>query len=190
MTELDTRDPAMLDAVADLALSLDVRHVPADQRTRGGFLSLPLTFGPNTVAQLATLPSVVARGDAGAPVGFMLASEPVADSPSPIVRQLLLTFARSAHGHRNCALYGPVGVAASHQGQGLAATMFADLLKRMQGSGKEVLVGFVDTSNVPSLGLHTHKLGFEVIGQFEVQDRQFVAIMFDRTRVPSELAGD
>jgi ribosomal protein S18 acetylase RimI-like enzyme len=175
----DTRDATLVQEVADLALSLDFRNMSDEQKASGGFLTLPPTFGPAMVRQLASLPSVVARGADGKPAGFMLASLPVENSPSPVLQELTRTFARSEHGRRPWAVYGPIGVGATFQGQGIAPRMFGQLRAQFEGSGLEVLVGFVDARNTASLKLHTGKLGFATVGEFEVNGRSYVAIMYD-----------
>lgn len=175
---VDVDNTAQIENIAELALSLDVRNVAPELRDSGSYLTLPPTFGPATVRQLASLPSVVAVGDDGKTAGFMLASEPHADTPSPVLRGLQAVVQNSELRNMRWAIYGPVGVATTHQGQGMASKLFRSLLDEFARTDKQAIVGFVDLRNRPSLAFHEKKLGFEKFGEFEVNGQKYAAIQY------------
>lgn len=183
---LDTTHGRTLQDVSELALSLDIRNRSPEQVARGGFLTLPPDFGPESVRRMASLPSVLALDERGRAAGFMLMSEPQADSPSPVVRAMVKAFQEGRQESKQpWAVYGPIGVGEAHQGKGLAPMMFQQLAQQAREAGKQTLVGFIDNRNKASMGLHTAKLGFELAGEFLVNDNAYSVIVYPLVSQPA-----
>ena len=175
---VDLGNAAQVANIAALALSLDKRNVPLEKQASGSYLTLPGNFSPATLPLFATLPSVVAVGDDGETAGFMLASEPNPNSPSLVLQGLHALVQDSDLRDLRLGVYGPIGVAATHQGQGVASKLFDSLKEEFAHTDKQALVGFVDARNVPSLSLHEKKLKFTEFGRFKALDQEYVAIQY------------
>lgn len=175
---VDLGNPTQVANIAALALSLDKRNAPLEQQDSGRYLTLPLNFSPATLPLFASLPSVVAVGDDGETAGFMLASEPNPNSPSLVLQGLHALVQDSDLRDMRLGVYGPIGVAATHQGQGVAKTLFDSLKEQFAHTDKQALVGFVDARNVPSLSLHEKKLDFTEFGRFMAVGQEYVAIQY------------
>ena len=124
---------------------------------RGGLLSvrLPGTF---IEAALDDLPQIVARRN-GKIVGYLLAGSRGVHVHTPIVQAMF----RAYPGSRDAYVYGPICVAESERGHGLATALFAELCERLPG---RECVAFVRRDNTASLQAHL-KMGMKDVASFE-----------------------
>src|SRR5215217_2634308 len=133
----------------DVATAEDIPGILAlqDPNTidRGGGLSVRQTadWFKRTMLEM---PIIVARRD-GKVVGYVLATSLAVKANVAIVQALLRHFPAAA----DCYLYGPVCVAATERGNGLARAMFAELKSRVPG---RPAMTFIRADNAPSLQAH------------------------------------
>jgi L-amino acid N-acyltransferase YncA len=119
---------------------------------------------------MSEMPIVVARRD-GVVVGYALATSVAAKSHVGIVHTMLRAFpARS-----NCYLYGPVCVAESERGNGLAGMMYQEMRKRLPG---RTGMSFVRSDNMPSLKAN-RKMGKRELGEFLHDGDTYIVFAFD-----------
>jgi hypothetical protein len=134
---------------------------------RGG--ALTGTLRREAVAQtIGMLPNVVARRNETV-VGFVLAWEKTCFK-HPVVEAMLEAYP----GSPNAYVYGPVCVAVSERGKGLANAMFrklCDLLPSREG------ILFINASNEPSLRAH-RKMGMRMTGRFMHAGRTFLIFAY------------
>ena len=100
---------------------------------------------------------VVGRRD-GKVVGYVLGTSLAAKAHVAIIQTMLHDF-QAPH---NCYLYGPVCVAETERGNGLAAELFNVLQTHM---GSRPAMTFVRADNAPSLQAH-RKMGMRELGTF------------------------
>ena len=143
-----------------LATSVDIAGILElqDQNlsSRGGTLSVALSreWFERT---LTDMPVIVARSE-GRVVGFLVSSSFVAFAQVPVVEAML----RVHSGSKGAYIYGPICVAHSERGCGLAARLFAAL--RMQLTGREGVL-FIRRDNAASLRAHL-RMGMQEVGEF------------------------
>jgi L-amino acid N-acyltransferase YncA len=106
---------------------------------------------------LADMPVIVARRDDRV-VGYLVSSPFSAHAQVPIVHAMLLAYPNSPGGY----LFGPICVAESDRGQGLAHALFAVL--RAQLPGREG-IAFIRRDNAASLKAH-RKMGMQEVAAF------------------------
>src|ERR1700746_2648736 len=123
---------------------------------RGGLLSvrLPDTF---IEAALDDLPQIVARRDCKI-VAYLLAGSRGLHAQTPIIQAMF----RAYPGLHDAYVYGPICVAESERGHGLATALFAKL--REQLPGREC-VAFIRCDNASSLRAH-QKMGMKDVASF------------------------
>jgi len=141
----------------------------ANQPDRGGTLSARLGRA-QLLAMLADLPTIVARrGDAI--VGYLLAASTATVAAVPVVRAMLVAYA----GKPDAYVYGPIVVAESERGRGLAQRLFESLRTRLPG--REGIL-FIRADNSASLRAH-EKMGVVPRGTFRHNDREFVVLSYE-----------
>jgi L-amino acid N-acyltransferase YncA len=135
---------------------------------RGGGLSFRQSaeWFKNTMAEM---PIVVTRRE-GMVVGYVLATSMAAKAHVPIVQAMLRAFPPPP----GCYLYGPVCVADTERGRGLAAAMFEELKACL--SGRPAMT-FIRADNAPSLQAH-RKMGMRELGQFLSEGVPHVAFAY------------
>ena len=116
---------------------------------RGGGLSVRQTADWFKRSMLE-MPIVVGRRD-GKVVGYVLSTSLAAKAHVAIVQAMLRTFPAPP----DCYLYGPVCVAETERGRGLAQIMFEALRTRLPG---RPAMTFIRADNAPSLQAH-RKMG-------------------------------
>jgi L-amino acid N-acyltransferase YncA len=139
---------------ADIAGILELQE--QNQANRGGTLSvaLPRAWFEKTLAEM---PVIVARSNERV-VGFLVSSTLAAYAGVAVVEAMLQVYPA-----RNGAyVYGPICVAASERGRGLAEQLFAAL--RLQLPGREGIL-FIRRDNVASLKAHL-KMGVREVAEF------------------------
>ena len=172
--------------MTDLMLSLDISRLTAKQK-ESGYLTLPPGFNVGTLRKMGDLKTVAMKDAAGEAMGVMCASTPDPQSPSPFLQALFNKVADTpVNGHKWC-VYGPMGVGHGYQGQGVAPKMFANLRDELKsGTDYEYMVGFVALENAASYGVHTKKFGFEDVGHFQCNGKEFAAIVYDLRASPAK----
>ena len=139
---------------ADVAGILDLQR--ENLPDRGGALSVEFSRDW-FVAAIAAMPVIVARRQ-GSVVGFLVSSPFSAHARVPIVQAMLHAY-RGADG---AYLYGPICIAASQRGRGLAGRLFARL--RSELPGREGVL-FIRRDNPASLQAHA-RMGMRQVAEF------------------------
>jgi L-amino acid N-acyltransferase YncA len=143
-----------------LATSDDIPAIVAIQESNlhenGGGLSVRQTVDWFRCT-MSEMPIVVARRD-GLVVGYALATSIAAKAHVGIVQTMLRAFPAPS----NCYLYGPVCVAESERGNGLAGRMYEEMRARLPG---RTAMSFVRSDNMPSLKAN-RKMGKRELGKF------------------------
>ena len=160
---IDIGTASELDLDGNLALQ------EANQPERGGTLSARLSRA-QIEAMLTDLPLLVARrGDAI--VGYLLAASQATVATVPVIRAMLAAYA----GGPEAYVYGPIVVAESERGRGLAQRLFESLRARLPG--REGIL-FIRADNSVSLRAHA-KMGVVPRGTFRHNDRDFVVLSYE-----------
>lgn len=120
------------------------------------------------------MPIIVGRRD-GKVVGYVLATSIAAKSHVAIVQTMLRTFPPPP----NCYLYGPVCVAATERGNGLASILYKELRARLPG---RPALTFVRSDNGPSLRAH-RKMGMTELGEFTLEGEAYIAFTYGTCEV-------
>ena len=155
----ETAPQVGLAAEADLPGILALQA--ANQPGRGGMLSAELPR-ERLAAMLQEMPQVVARRG-GEVVGYLLASRPAATSHVPVVAAMLAAWPGSAEAAEAAGdyVYGPICVAASERGHGVAQALSAALQRLLPG--REGVL-FIRRDNPASLRAHARMGAREVAG--------------------------
>jgi predicted GNAT superfamily acetyltransferase len=141
----------------------------ANQPERGGSLSARLSRA-QIQAMLTDLPLIVARRG-GASVGYLLAASKATVAEVPIIQAML-----GAHaGKADAYVYGPIVVAESERGRGLAQRLFESLRKRLPGRAGILLIR---VDNTASLRAH-EKMGVVRRGSFRHNGQDFVVLSYE-----------
>jgi L-amino acid N-acyltransferase YncA len=115
------------------------------------------------------MPLVVARRD-GKLVGYVVSTSLAAKTHVAIVQAMLQRFPAPP----DCYSYGPVCVADSVRGKGLAGILFEELRKHLPG---RPTMTFVRADNAPSLRAH-RKMGMQELGAFTHEGVPYVALSY------------
>lgn len=118
---------------------------------------------------MSEMPIVVARS-AGLVVGYALATSVIAKSHVGIVQTMLREFPAPP----NCYLYGPVCVAESERGNGLAGMLYQEMRARLPG---RTAMSFVRSDNTPSLRAN-RKMGKKELGKFIHDGECYIVFAF------------
>ena len=136
---------------------------------RGGGLSVRQTADWFKRSMLE-MPIIVGRRD-GKVVGYVLSTSLAAKAHVAIVQAMLRTFPAPP----DCYLYGPVCVAETERGRGLARIMFEALRARLPG---RPAMTFIRADNAPSLQAH-RKMGMRELGTFMSDDVPHIAFAYE-----------
>lgn len=123
---------------------------------RGGSLSVAFSYEFFETA-IAEMPVIVARKE-GRVIGYLLSSPLDAVRRVPIVDAMLRAYKESAGAY----LYGPICVAQTERGRGLAGRLFAALCEELPG--REGVL-FIRRDNASSLRAHA-KMGLREVAEF------------------------
>ena len=155
-----------------LATSDDIPAIVAMQELNlhenGGGLSVRQTADWFRLT-MSEMPIVVARRDRVV-VGYALATSIAAKLRVGIVQTMLHAFPAPP----NCYLYGPVCVAESERGNGLAGMMYQEMRKRLPG---RTAMSFVRSDNVPSLRAN-RKMGKRELGELMHDGESYIVFAF------------
>ncbi len=151
---------------ADIAGILDLQQ--RNLASHGGTLSVPfsLQFFKTAVANKQVL---VAR-KTGAVVGYLVFSAFGAQAHVPVVQAMLEVYPGSPGAYN----YGPICVAESERGRGLAGAMFANLQAHQPGREG---IAFIRCDNVASVQAHT-RMGMQQVGAFSHDGISFVIMAY------------
>ena len=118
---------------------------------------------------MAEMPLIVARRD-GKIVGYMVTTTLAAKTHVAIVQAMLRKFPAPP----DCYSYGPVCVAESERGKGLAGSMFDRLRAELPG---RPAMTFVIADNLPSLKAHK-KTSMQQLGVFTYGGIEYAALRY------------
>lgn len=137
-------------------------------RDNGGMLSV--RFSPEWfAAAISDMPIIVARSD-GRIVGYVVSTPLTAQAHEPIIQAMLRAYPGSPGAYN----YGPICVAESHRGRGLALAMVEELRARL--SGREGFT-FIRRDNTVSIKVHT-KMGMREVAEFSYRNIAFVVVAY------------
>jgi L-amino acid N-acyltransferase YncA len=148
----------------DIAGILDLQEQNLPER--GGALSVRLTSEWFDAA-LADMPVIVAR-KVGQVVGYAVSSSLGSQAHLPIIQAML----RAYPGSPGAYIYGPVCVAASERGRGLAAALFAAV--RAHAGDRECFT-FIRRDNALSLRVHA-RMGLREVAAFTHGGAELVVV--------------
>jgi len=141
----------------------------ANQLERGGTLTVRLPF-EWFAAAITALTVVVARRD-GTIVGYVAATEPAAQAHLPVIQAML----RAYPAGRGAYIYGPICVAESERGRGLAGALFDALRARLPG--RETIT-FIRSDNAASRHAHA-KMGMREVAEFTHDGVAQVVVVYE-----------
>jgi len=118
---------------------------------------------------MAEMPLIVGRRD-GKVVGYMVTTTLTAKAHVAIVQAMLRSFPAPP----DCYSYGPVCVADSERGKGLAGAMFDKLRAELPG---RPAITFILADNLPSLRAH-EKMGMRKLGAFTNGGISYIALSY------------
>jgi L-amino acid N-acyltransferase YncA len=134
----------------------------------GGSLSVRLT--EDWFKQAVAAKSVVVGRRNDKVVGYVLGTSLAAKAHVPIVQAMIRVFPPPP----DCYLYGPVCVAETERGKGLANALFRELITHMNGRPAML---FIRADNAPSLQAH-RRMGMQELGTFSSGDVLYVALIY------------
>ena len=137
-------------------------------RSSGGALSVPFSRAWFEAA-IDDMPIIVARSE-GRVVGYAVATPLTAQAHDPIVQAMLRAYPGSPGAYN----YGPICVAESERGRGLAGAMFQFL--RLQLPAREGFT-FIRRDNTVSLKVHT-KMGMQEVAEFTQGGVAYVVVAY------------
>jgi predicted GNAT superfamily acetyltransferase len=112
--------------------------------------------------------SLVVGRHEGNVVGYIVGSSLAANAHVMIIQTILRTFPPPP----DCYLYGPVCVAGTERGKGLAGDLFKVLHKHMAG---RPAMTFIRADNIASLRAH-RKMGMSELGTFVNEGETYIAL--------------
>jgi GNAT superfamily N-acetyltransferase len=134
----------------------------------GGILSVRLT--PDWFKDAILEKSVIVGRCESKVVGYVVGSSLAASAHVPIIQAMLRVFPPAP----GCYLYGPICVAETERGKGLASAMFGELRARL--SGRPAML-FIRADNASSLQAH-RKMGMQELGTFTNNGVLYVALTY------------
>ena len=135
---------------------------------KGGSLSVRLTedWFRDTILEKSI---VVARCNSKV-VGYVMGTSLAANAHIAIIQAMLRAYPASP----DCYLYGPICVAKSERGKGLARALFEQLRSRLPGRPAML---FVRADNPSSLQAH-RKMGMRELGTFDNEGVRYMALTY------------
>jgi L-amino acid N-acyltransferase YncA len=139
-----------------------------NMRSSGGALSVPFSRAWFEAA-INDMPIIVARSE-GRVVGYVVSTPLTAQAHDPIVQAMLRAYPGSPGAYN----YGPICVAESERGRGLAGAMFQSL--RLRLPAREGFT-FIRRDNSVSLKVHT-KMGMQEVAEFTQGGVAYVVVAY------------
>lgn len=155
-----------LATASDIAGILDLQQ--RNLRKNGGALSVPMSEAWLASA-IGRMPIVVARRD-GRVVGYVVSSSLADQSADPILDGMLQAYPGSPESY----VYGPICVAQSERGQGVARAMFQQLCAQLPG--REGFT-FIRADNTVSRKVHAG-MGMREAATFTVNGIGYVVVAY------------
>ena len=137
-------------------------------RERGGALSVPFSQEWFEAAVM-NMPIIIARRESRI-VGYLVSSPLAAQAHVPIIQAMLKAYTGAADAYN----YGPICVAESERGRGVAAAMFQELRRRLPAREG---ITFIRRDNTVSRAVH-EKLGMREVAEFTQGDDAFVVVAY------------
>jgi predicted N-acetyltransferase YhbS len=156
-------EPAIRKDIPEI-LELQERNLPDN----GGTLSVRLSREWFETA-ICDMPVIVARSDSRV-VGYVASTPLAAQAEIPIVQSMLRVYPGSPSAY----IYGPVCVAESHRGRGLARAMFEELRTRLP---EREGFTFIRRDNTRSISAHI-KMGMRKVAEFARADVAYVVVSY------------
>ena len=150
----------------DIAGILDLQE--HNLRRNGGALSVPFSREWFEGA-IADMPIIVARRE-NRVVGYLVSTPLTAQAHSPIIQAMLRAFPGSSGAYN----YGPVCVAETERGRGLAGAMFQALRERLPARQG---VTFIRSDNHVSRRVHT-RMGMQEVAEFTQDGDVYVVVAY------------
>ena len=156
---------------------------------RDGFLSVEFT-DKQILGMHQSVPVIVAE-QGGSLVGFLMGTTVESSREIPILKRMMeyyesIRFRSKPLAEYSSYVYGPVCVERSARGQGVLEGLFRVCLEQLAGRF-ELGVLFIAHDNLRSLAAHRRKLGMELVGEFEFNEKMFYVLVF---RIPESTANN
>ena len=136
--------------------------------SNGGSLSVPFSRDWFEAA-IADAQVIVARRN-GSIVGYLVFSTFAAQAHVPLVQAMLKVYSGAPDAYN----YGPICVAESERGRGIAVAMFAELRGRLPGREG---IAFIRRDNAASLMAHK-RMGMKEVGEFTHDKTAFAVVAY------------
>jgi len=163
-------DPAYEISLATPDDILGIRELQErNLRDNGGALSVRFS-AEWFEAAISDMPIIVARSDSRI-VGYVVSTPLAAQAHEPIIRAMLRAYPGSPGAYN----YGPICVAGSHRGRGLALAMFKALRARLPG--REGFT-FIRRDNAASIKVHA-KMGMREVAGFTHGSAAYVVVAYN-----------
>jgi L-amino acid N-acyltransferase YncA len=150
----------------DIAAILDLQE--SNLREHGGALSARFSRQWFETA-IRDMPVLVAR-DTGTVVGYVVSTSMAAQAHVPIIAAMLRAYPGSPDAYN----YGPICVAESHRGRGLALSLFEALRERLPG---REAVSFIRADNISSRRAHG-KMGMRETAEFSLGGVAYLVVVY------------
>jgi ribosomal protein S18 acetylase RimI-like enzyme len=155
-----------------------------------GFLSVD--FGPDQVLRFNRSIPIVVSESGPSLTGFLMGSSLDESASIPILVKMIecydsLRFDGRFLNEYRSYVYGPVCVDRSVRGQGVLESLFRECLAQLAGRF-EIGVLFVSAENERSIEAHRRKLGMELVGEFEFDEKMFQVLAFRLPGSPTKSA--
>jgi len=137
-------------------------------RDNGGALSVRFST-EWFAAAISDMPIIVARSDDRI-VGYVVSTPLAAQAHEPIIQDMLRAYPGSPGAYN----YGPICVADSHRGRGLALAMFEALRARLPG--REGFT-FIRRDNAASIKVHA-RMGMREVAEFTHANNAYVVVAY------------
>lgn len=151
---------------ADVPGILDLQE--RNLRSRGGALSVPFSREWFEAA-ISDMPIIVAQRD-GRLVGYLVSCPMAAQAHVPIIQAMRRAYPGSPGAYN----YGPICVAESERGRGVAGAMFQELRTRLPGREG---IAFIRRDNTMSVKVHS-KMGMREVAEFTHADAAHVVVAY------------
>jgi L-amino acid N-acyltransferase YncA len=152
----------------DVGAILDLQE--RNLASRGGSLSVP--FSQAWFETACADGQVIVAKRSGSVLGYLVFSTFAAQAHVPLVQAMLKAYPGTPDAYN----YGPVCVAASERGRGLAGAMFAELRRRQPGREG---IAFIRRDNAASLLAHK-KMGMQEVAEFSHGEVEFAVVAYGR----------
>jgi hypothetical protein len=176
---LRVAQPTDAPALAELANQYTYQHLD-EQARQDGFLTG--SFSVDAVqAMLASVPGQAAYFGSEL-AGFIINSRLELPQYGPLVQEIMRRLPTLLYQQRPLAeyhwfFYGPVLVSKPYRGEGLLRQLFQANLRTLAGRF-DLGIAFIAAENEHSLHVHTQALGLTVVGEVNIENRNWAILVF------------